>query len=216
MASDPHRLSGRLARWNATSFSMVFGVLMGVGLCAATWTLVLVGGESPGRHIALLGQYFRGYTVTFWGGLVGFFWAAIVGGAIAFPAAWIYYLGVLHKVEGARSRSGGETLAGAEMHLHLPTFALALGSFCGFLLALATLLLLWTNDPGRPLGPHLSLLGRYMPGYDVSAIGALVGFLYFTLFGVLVFGAVGVIYNFLLLRLPHPPVAHSQDGSGHD
>jgi hypothetical protein len=45
-----------------------------------------------GPHLGLLGNYFPGYTVTWFGALIGFFYAAAVGALIGWLVAWIYNL----------------------------------------------------------------------------------------------------------------------------
>ena len=69
--------------------------------------------------------------------------------------------------------------------------AVALGSVFGLILFFATSWLLvkdiWT--PGRP-GPHLALLGTYLPGYKVSWMGATLGAAYFW--------AIGAVFGFIL------------------
>jgi hypothetical protein len=202
MTSEAHRLSSRLARWNALAFGVTFGLLIGVGVFGATVILVLTTGPDPGRHLGLLAQYLPGYTVSVGGALVGFCTASLVAGAVAVPAAWVYYVGVLRKIERARGGRVEGDLACAESRIDVPTFCLAAGLFCGLGLFLATALLLLKHVPGTPLGPTLGLLGRYLPGYEVSLRGSLVGFAYFAAIGAAVFAVVGQLYNFLLVRLP--------------
>jgi len=69
--------------------------------------------------------------------------------------------------------------------------AVALGSICGLMLFLATAILLLnrTAIDGHP-GPHLALIGIYLPGYEVSWKGALFG-------GVYLWG-IGAVAGFIL------------------
>ena len=64
---------------NAKLLGIVFGILSGAGLFVATNFLVLKGGAKVGAHLALLAIFFPGYRVTFWGSIVGFFYAFAVG-----------------------------------------------------------------------------------------------------------------------------------------
>ena len=57
----------RLLYLNAVVQGVSTGLFVGVGLFIVTIWLVLKGGETVGPHLALLGQYFIGYSVT-WGG----------------------------------------------------------------------------------------------------------------------------------------------------
>lgn len=78
--------------------ALVFGTVGGTGLAVATLWLVIRGGDEVGPHLGLLGQYFPGYTVTWWGSLLGFFYGALVGAIAGWTMAWIY-----NRVAGGRS-----------------------------------------------------------------------------------------------------------------
>jgi hypothetical protein len=60
-------------------FGIASGLLAGLGIFAATNWLVLKGGEVPGQHLALLGQYFIGYRVTFVGSWIGLVYGFATG-----------------------------------------------------------------------------------------------------------------------------------------
>src|SRR5215831_11555156 len=51
---------------------------------------------------------------------------------------------------------------------------------------------------GEVVGPHLSLLGQFFIGYQVSFLGSLIGFAYAFLSGFLVGYGVARIYNWLI------------------
>jgi hypothetical protein len=72
--------------------AVVFGMTSGMGLFLATIWLVIRGGPVVGPHLGLLGNYFPGYTVTWSGAVIGFFYAAAVGALIGWLVAWIYNL----------------------------------------------------------------------------------------------------------------------------
>jgi hypothetical protein len=57
----------------------VLGILAGTALFLATLWLVLKDGPHPGPHLALLSQYFPGYSVSLAGSLVGFLYAFAAG-----------------------------------------------------------------------------------------------------------------------------------------
>jgi hypothetical protein len=74
----------RLLRLNATVQGLVAGTLLGLVIFVATNWLILkasaMENEAPvGPHLALLGQYFIGYRVTFLGSLVGFVYGFAIG-----------------------------------------------------------------------------------------------------------------------------------------
>lgn len=83
MTSDAKDLEAlvlvRVVRLNAAIAGMVTGLLAGLALFVATNWLVLKGGPVVGPHLALLGQYFLGYRVSFVGSLIGFVWAFGLG-----------------------------------------------------------------------------------------------------------------------------------------
>ena len=82
--------------------------------------------------------------------------------------------------------------------LHRIAMGVAVGLVCGSILCLATL---WLVLKGGPvIGPNLSLLGQFFPGYSVSPIGALLGLLYGTGVGFLIGWGFALFWN-LSLRL---------------
>ena len=89
-----------------------------------------------------------------------------------------------------------EALAGKmieDVFARIDAFALgiALGFVAGFLLCLTTIILLLKG--GDIIGPTLSLLGHYLPGYTVSWSGVLIGSLQI--------GAGGFIFGYLVGNL---------------
>jgi hypothetical protein len=80
----------RLLRLNAALHGIVTGLLFGLGIFVATNWLVLKGGPVVGPHLALLGQFFIGYRVTFLGSLIGFAYGFALGFVIGFSIAWLY------------------------------------------------------------------------------------------------------------------------------
>jgi hypothetical protein len=79
-----------VARLNARAWGIAFGLLLGGGLFVATNVLVLKGGVVVGPHLALLGNYFPGYRVTFLGSFVGFVYGFVVGYAVGRVIGAIY------------------------------------------------------------------------------------------------------------------------------
>lgn len=80
----------RLLRLNATAQGIALGLVAGLALFIATNWLILKGGEVVGPHLALLGQFFIGYRVTFVGSLIGFVYAFACGFAGGYGIARIY------------------------------------------------------------------------------------------------------------------------------
>lgn len=80
----------RVVRLNAAVVGVVTGLMAGLAVFIATNWLILKGGPVIGPHLALLGQFFIGYRVTFAGSLVGFAWAFAVGFLGGFVVVRIY------------------------------------------------------------------------------------------------------------------------------
>lgn len=80
----------RLVRLSAAVYGIVFGLVLGLGVFAATLWLVVRGGPVVGPNLALLGQFFLGYTVTYLGSVVGFVYGFITGFVIGYSISTIY------------------------------------------------------------------------------------------------------------------------------
>ena len=83
--STEQLLAQAFARLDAVALGVAVGTLTGVGLCGATILLLVKGGAHVGQNLALLGQFFPGYTVTWAGALIGLGY----GGAAGFVIGWL-------------------------------------------------------------------------------------------------------------------------------
>lgn len=72
------------AKLHSTALGIALGLLCGLVVFAATAILLIKGGSHVGPTLALLGQYFVGYSVTWPGSLVGLFYGFVFG----FIAGW--------------------------------------------------------------------------------------------------------------------------------
>ncbi len=74
--------------------------------------------------------------------------------------------------------------------------AVALGSISGLILFITTAVLLVKGmlDGGDP-GPHLTQIGIYLPGYEVSWTGAVLGAAYFWVIGAVVGFVLAALWN---------------------
>jgi tetrahydromethanopterin S-methyltransferase subunit G len=79
-----------LMRLNGVILGLVLGVVFGFVIFIATIILLIKGGEPVGPHLALLGQFFIGYQVTFVGSLIGFLYGLILGFVVGFVIAGLY------------------------------------------------------------------------------------------------------------------------------
>lgn len=106
MATGPHDIERlvliRVRRLNTVVQGLVTGAVAGLGLFVATNWLVLKGGPVIGPHLALLGQFFPGYRVTFAGSLVGFAYAFATGFVIGTAVSALY-----NRVAGLREAKRG-------------------------------------------------------------------------------------------------------------
>ena len=80
------------------------GLVAGVLVAAVTAVHVLTRPADP-MPLALLSQYFSGYTVTWTGVLVGLFWGAVTGFVAGWFAAFIRNLAVSIAVFGLRTKA---------------------------------------------------------------------------------------------------------------
>ena len=75
---------------NAVVSGLTVGIVFGLGVFFVTNLLILKGGEIIGPHLALLGQYFIGYQVTFLGSLIGLAYGLVFGFVIGYGVAFLY------------------------------------------------------------------------------------------------------------------------------
>jgi hypothetical protein len=68
-------LSEAFARLDSVALGAGVGTFLGGGICAATVVLLAKGGNHIGPKLSLLSQFFPGYSVTWTGSLIGFFFA---------------------------------------------------------------------------------------------------------------------------------------------
>lgn len=90
MEREEEILEKAVIRLNAKLLGIVLGLIMGLGLFAATVILVIKGGPNAGEHLGLLAQFFPGYSITFVGGILGFVYAFLVGFGIGAVIGVVY------------------------------------------------------------------------------------------------------------------------------
>ncbi|MFN2602139.1 MAG: hypothetical protein ABR582_05205 [Gemmatimonadaceae bacterium] len=89
--------------------------------------------------------------------------------------------------------AGQEQLKSTLLKLNARAWGVALGLLLGLGLALATIVLVLRG--GAAVGPHLSLVGVFLPGYSVSILGAFIGFAYLFVIGYAIGLLIGSVYN---------------------
>ena len=87
--TEEQLLRGAIARLRASVMSLVFAVVGGTGLFVARAWLLIRAGDDVGRHLSLLDNYFPGYSVSWVGCGVGFFYGALTGGALGWSIAFL-------------------------------------------------------------------------------------------------------------------------------
>jgi len=79
------------------------------------------------------------------------------------------------------------------LRLNARAWGIAIGLLLGLGLFIATVVLVLRG--GAQVGPHLSLLGVFLPGYRVSIAGAFIGFAYAFFIGYALGRLIGLVYN---------------------
>lgn len=79
------------------------------------------------------------------------------------------------------------------LRLNSKAWGVATGLLAGLGLFIATIVLVIKGGP--VVGPHLSLLSLYLPGYRVTTIGAFIGFVYLFVLGYALGRLIGYVYN---------------------
>ena len=78
-----------LAKVDSLALGVALGTVFAAGIFLVTNLLILKGGEKIGPNLALLGQFFPGYNVTFGGSLLGLLYGFVSGFALGWLIAVI-------------------------------------------------------------------------------------------------------------------------------
>jgi hypothetical protein len=75
-------------RLNSLAFGVTLGIMWGATVFLATLWIIVAGG--PGEHLALLGRFYLGYTITVAGAFVGLVYGFVDGfiGGVIFAALY--------------------------------------------------------------------------------------------------------------------------------
>ena len=94
---EEKRLLTEAVKLDATVFGLILGLIIGLIIFIATNWLVIAGGHvGPGGeviigpHLELLGQFFIGYKVTFFGSIIGFVYGFATGSIFGTLISWVY------------------------------------------------------------------------------------------------------------------------------
>ena len=77
--TQANKLFKGVLRINSKVFGLALGLVCGLLIFLLTNWLVIKGGDKVGPHLALLGQYFIGYSVSFFGSLIGLAYGFALG-----------------------------------------------------------------------------------------------------------------------------------------
>jgi hypothetical protein len=88
-------------------------------------------------------------------------------------------------------------IAGYVLRLNVKILGLVLAFLFGSVIFIATNWLIIKG--GKPVGPHLQLLGQYFIGYSVTFGGSLIGFIYGAVLGGIFGILLGWIYNGIVM-----------------
>ncbi len=179
---------------NTAMLALSFGLLGGVLLFAVTWMSLLRGLPNPGHYLNLLGVFLPGYNVSATGAWIGFFWGAVVSAALAALVYRIYARSIPDRVRELLERGiSDDDDLGSVMIFDGKYLGLALGlvSALGLIVTTNSLVLRGTADESI----HARLLVNYLPGYEVSVQGSLIGGLELFVFTYLATILFSWIYN---------------------
>lgn len=94
---EEERLLREAVKLDATVFGLILGLVTGLIIFIATNWLILAGGHvGPdgqiviGPHLELLGRFFIGYKVTFFGSIIGFVYGFATGSIFGTLISWLY------------------------------------------------------------------------------------------------------------------------------
>lgn len=99
---------------------------------------------------------------------------------------------------GTTPRVQDADLSAALATLNARAWGISVGLLMGLGLFISTNVLVLRG--GEIVGPHLGLLGVFLPGYRVTFLGSLIGFVYAFVIGYGMGRLVGTVYNALVHR----------------
>lgn len=192
--SETQRVARALVRFNAHWLGFTFAVVGGAGLFAATLVLVVAGGDEVGPLLGQLAYFFPGYSVSVTGAFVGGLWAAVFGYGLGFALGRAYgrwmFEGATRELH--RGPDDPEDLAPGFVLLQPFPFALVSGALLAVGLIVATNWLWFTTGEWSP---NLFLLHNFMPGYQPTFTGSLIGGAWTFLYGAVAAGSFAWIYD---------------------
>ena len=108
LVTPPPALAKAFARLDAVALGAATALVGGGAVGLATVWLVVKGGAVVGPNLALLSQYFPGFTVTWPGAAIGFGYAALAGFVVGWVYATLRNLTLRHVLRHVRARAQRE------------------------------------------------------------------------------------------------------------
>ena len=90
MSTKTEQVSHEIARIQSGILSLFCGLFCGLGLFLMTVWLLVKGGPNVGQHLRLLDNFLIGYSVSWTGSVIGFFYGLLLGGIIGWSIGRIY------------------------------------------------------------------------------------------------------------------------------
>ena len=186
---------------NTLLFASVLAFLFGIALFALTYLSLYRTPADQYSFLNLLAVFFPGYSVSQEGAWIGLIWGAVVGAISGVVIYRIYarsiYRHVLDFLESPEM--DGSELDRVTMRLSGHPLGIALGAFVAVSLIAATNLLVFRGVAGE--SHNAALLSHYLPGYQVSFLGSLIGaaelFIVTYLFCLIMCGVYNFVVSFL-------------------
>ena len=72
------------------ALGMALGIVWGLAIMLGTWWLLLL--DAPGDIVSKLASFYLGYSYSWGGAVIGFFWGFVDGFIAGVLIAWIYNL----------------------------------------------------------------------------------------------------------------------------
>lgn len=79
-------------RLSKGALGLSLGTVWGLGILIATWWLLIMDSNNYHFYMSKLNNFYLGYEVSWFGGLIGFCWGFINGFVAGILIAWIYNL----------------------------------------------------------------------------------------------------------------------------
>ncbi len=72
------------------ALGVAFGLVWGIAILLGTWWMLIF--STSGKTFSLISKFYLGYSLSWGGSIIGFFWGFAYGFIAGFLIAWIYNL----------------------------------------------------------------------------------------------------------------------------